>query len=63
MSSVYHQLYATAVSTELKENLVRIGAVPVSQVEQARKEVIDIVKQMQAEEIIKLNFANEPRLT
>jgi flagellar motor switch protein FliG len=43
--------------------LVRIGAVPVSQVEQARKEVIDIVKQMQSEEIIKLNFANEPRLT
>ncbi|CAH7052490.1 Flagellar motor switch protein FliG [Vibrio chagasii] len=51
------------VSTELKENLVRIGAVPVSQVEQARKDIIEIVKQMQSEEIIKLNFANEPRLT
>ncbi|MGR5095567.1 FliG C-terminal domain-containing protein [Vibrio maritimus] len=51
------------VSTELKENLVRIGAVPVSQVEQARKEIIDIVKELQAEGQIKLNFANEPRLT
>ncbi len=36
----------------------------VSQVEQARKDIIEIVKQMQSEEIIKLlNFANEPRLT
>ncbi|MBC7001610.1 flagellar motor switch protein FliG [Photobacterium sp. BZF1] len=63
-----HRLYIInsmpqRVSMELKENLVRIGAVPVSQVDKARKEIIDIVKELQTEGVITLNFANEPRLT
>ncbi|MGR5167219.1 FliG C-terminal domain-containing protein [Vibrio astriarenae] len=51
------------VSMELKENLVRLGAVPVSKVDEARAEIIQIVKDMQDEGLVKLSFANEPRLT
>ncbi len=51
------------LATQLKENIQRIGAVPVSQVEGSRKEILDIVRRLQAEGTIQLSISDEQRLT
>ncbi len=51
------------LATQLKENIQRTGAVPVSQVEGARKEILDIVRRLQGEGTIQLSISNEQRLT
>ncbi len=51
------------LATQLKENIQRIGAVPVSQVEGARKEILDIVRRLQGEGTIQLSISNEIRLS
>ncbi|MFV0575316.1 MAG: FliG C-terminal domain-containing protein [Vibrio sp.] len=51
------------LSLQLKETIESVGAVPVSQVEIARKEILDEVRLLQSEGKIKLSFSNELRLT
>lgn len=51
------------LATQLREGIERSGAVPVSQVEGARKEILDIVRRLQNEGAIQLSLSNEMRLT
>ncbi|WP_417869418.1 FliG C-terminal domain-containing protein [Vibrio furnissii] len=53
----------TRLATQLRENIERSGAVPVSQVEGARKEILEIVRRLQKEGTIQLSLSNELRLT
>ncbi len=51
------------LATQLKENIQRIGAVPISQVESARKEILEIVRRVQSQGDIQLSISNEARLS
>ncbi len=51
------------LATQLKENIEQIGAVPVSQVQGVRNEILDIVRRLHTDGKIQLSFSSEARLT
>ncbi|UJF18030.1 flagellar motor switch protein FliG [Vibrio sp. SS-MA-C1-2] len=54
--------YPTRTANALKEQIDMLGAVTVSVVEEARKDILEIVRDMQADGQIKIDFTNEQRL-
>ena len=54
--------YTTRIANNLKDEIDSLGAIPVSQVEGAREQIMTVIRVLQSDGDIQIDFANEQRL-